>query len=120
MDNPSDNQERKVLVLGAGFTKAFLPDAPLMVDDYDGEALAEKFLRFPHASRILNWERSQEPDGNINIERLMTRLDGRMPYDFDQGADEELGMLLTEVKNSFMQRLHTARQGETHSDDLVS
>lgn len=113
-----DSQEKQVFVLGAGFTKAFLPNAPLMVDDYDGEALAEKFISFPHASRILNWERSQEPDGNINIERLMTRLDGRMPYDFDQGADDELGMLLTEVKKSFRQRLDDARRGEVRSDEL--
>lgn len=113
-----DSQEKQVFVLGAGFTKAFLPNAPLMVDDYNGEALAEKFIGFPHASRILDWERSRESDRRINIERLMTRLDSRMPYDFDQGADEELGMLLTEVKKSFMQRLDNARKGEVHSDEL--
>lgn len=29
-------QERRVFVLGAGFTKAFFPAAPLVTDDYNG------------------------------------------------------------------------------------
>lgn len=43
-----------VFVLGAGFTKAFLPKAPLMEDDYDADgALSEKFAKSPHAARLL-------------------------------------------------------------------
>ena len=115
-----DSQEPQVFVLGAGFTKAFLPTAPLMTDDYSGLELAEKFKNFPHASSILDWERNRDPNRDINIERLMTRLDGRMPYDFDQGADEELGMLLTEVKRNFISRLEVAREGEVHSSELAA
>ena len=101
---------REVFVLGAGFTKAFLPHAPLMVDDYEGDKLASKFLNFPYASRVLDWERSRNDKGEINIERLMTRLAGLMPYDYDQKADDELKMLLVELKKSFIRRVELARE----------
>lgn len=109
---------REVFVLGAGFTKAFLPNAPLMVDDYEGDILASKFEEFPYASRILDWERSRNIDGQINIERLMTRLEGLMPYDFDQRASEELGMLLIELKRSFIRRVQLARKKSGYISDL--
>ena len=41
-----------VFVLGAGFTRAFLPNAPLLVDDYGGDALKEQFSHFPMAHRF--------------------------------------------------------------------
>lgn len=111
-------EKRRAFVIGAGFTKAFLPNAPLMIDDYGGEALAEKFLKFPYASRVLEWERSRNEKGRINIERLMTRLEGRMPYDSDQGGDEELGMLLTELKYSFKKRIEEARESSGFMEEL--
>ena len=106
----SASDGRTVFVLGAGVTRAFFPSTPLMTDDYEVETLAEKFKGFRHASRILDWERNRELKGYINIERLMTRLDGRMPYDFDQGADEELGMLVTEVKKRFIRRIEGTKK----------
>jgi hypothetical protein len=112
------SQSHQVFILGAGFTKAFLPAAPLMVDDYDGEGLASKFKEFPHASRLLDWERSRDQSGRINIERLMTRLEGRMPYDFDQRANEELDMLLIELKRSFIQRIRLAREKSGNIEEL--
>jgi hypothetical protein len=111
---------REVFVLGAGFTKAFLPYSPLMVDDYEGDILALKFKDFPYASRVLDWERSRNERGEINIERLMTRLEGLMPYDFDHKADEELGMLLVELKRSFIRRIQLAREKGGYSRDLES
>ncbi|MBI2862884.1 MAG: hypothetical protein HYX89_08685 [Chloroflexi bacterium] len=110
-----DNGPRTVFVLGAGFTKAFLPDAPLLTDDYDGQSLLDKFKDFPHAKRILELELGKSPSGQINIERLMTRLDGRMPYDHEQGAGDELGLLLSEVKRSFVRRLDVAKKGDCHT-----
>ena len=115
-----DSYSREVFVLGAGFTKAFLPNAPLMVDDYEGEILASKFKEFSYASRVLDWERSRNNKGEINIERLMTRLEGRMPYDFDQKADEELGMLLIELKKNFIRRIQLAREKRGYTKDLES
>jgi len=112
------SEVRSVFILGAGFTRAFLPTAPLITDDYGGADLVEKFKGFDHASRVLDLELSRA-NGQIDIERLMTRLDGRMPYDFDQGANEELGMLLTEVKKSLIKRIQVARSGLVYTDELA-
>jgi hypothetical protein len=111
---------RTVFVLGAGFTKAFLPQAPLLTDDYDGDRLADRFESFPHARRVLNLERSKNANGQINIERLMTRLDGGMPYDFEHGASEELALLLSEIKRAFRDRLEKAKSGPCHADEMAA
>lgn len=89
-----------------------------MVDDYEGVTLASKFREFPYASRVIEWERDHNEEGKINIERLLTRLEGRMPYDFYHEADEELGMLLAEVKRRFLTRIRAARDKGDHIDDL--
>ena len=120
MANEAASSESTVFVLGAGFTKAFLPMAPLMEDDYDGEALAERFRPFRYASRILERELNRDPDSRINIERLMTRLDGRMPYDSYRAAEEELLLLLSEVKRAFICRLEKAKQGHKHLSELTA
>ena len=109
---------RRIFVLGAGFTRAFVPSAPLLNDDYYGDELEKKFREFPHASRILALERSRNREGHIDIERLMTRLDGRMPYDSEQRAEEEIGLLLREVKRCFVRRLEEARGGQRHAEEL--
>jgi hypothetical protein len=111
---------RTVFVLGAGFTKAFLPQAPLLTDDYDGDLLAARFKGFPHARRVLDLERSRNANGQINIERLMTRLDGGMPYDFEHGASEELSLLLSEIKSVFRNRLEKAKSGLCHADEMAA
>ena len=110
---------KRVFVLGAGFTRAFLPEAPLMVDDYDGSHLLAKFHGFKYANQVLDWEISKQGT-NINIERLMTRLYDRMPYDFPQGADQELGMLLVELKRNFVQRIQKARMRNVKDAELIS
>ena len=96
-------------VTGAGFTRAFVPDAPLLVDDFDNDGLVDKVRGLPNASRLLEWERNQHPDGFINIERLMTRLDQLMPYDLSQHAADEYRLLLTELKRVFLHRFIEAR-----------
>lgn len=113
------SEVRAVFVLGAGFTRAFVPAAPLITDDYGGADLVKKFKHFYHASRVLDLELSRG-NGRINIERLMTRLDGRMPYDFDQGANEELGMLLTELKKNFTRRIQMARTELVYTNELAA
>ncbi len=110
---------KTVFVLGAGFTHAFFPKAPLLTDDYDGELLV-KFDKLPHARRILELEQSKNPEGKINIERLLTRLDGKMPYDFKSSVQEELAVLLTELKLAFMRRLEQAKDEKSHIDELRS
>jgi SIR2-like domain len=104
-----------VFVLGAGFTKAFLPKAPLLIDDYGGDDLKRKFASFPEPLALLEMELNH-PDhrpGWINLERLMTRLVGGMPYDLRTGAEKPLAMLLAAIKQSFIQRLVNAKSGES-------
>jgi hypothetical protein len=109
---------RTVLVLGAGFTRAFLPEAPLLTDDYDGNRLADRFASMATASRVLELERTRNPDRMINLERLMTRLDGGMPYDAGFGVREELGLLLAELKQGFIRQIQEAKAEVAHADLL--
>ena len=81
--NPTADETRnRVFVTSAGFTKALVPDAPLLVDDFGNDALAERVIGIPNASRLLEWERNRHPQGHIDIERLMTRVDSLTPYDY--------------------------------------
>ena len=100
---------RSVLVTGAGFTRAFVPNSPLMVDDFGTEELAEKVNGLQRASTLLDRERNRNVHGFINIERLMTRLDSMMPYDADQGATEEYRFLHSQLLDNFLKRLWDAR-----------
>lgn len=104
-----------VFVLGAGFTKAFLRDAPLLTDDYGGEQLRQQFSGFPQALSLLQMEMTypDHPPGQINLERLMTRLAGGMPYDFRTNAEKSLASLLFELKRAFLNRLDSAKSKGT-------
>ena len=110
-----------VVVTGAGFTRAFVPGAPLLVDDFNNDGLEAKVRGLPNASRLLDWERSLDERGRIDIERLMTRLDALMPYDYAESAGNaanEYGFLLSELKRAFLDRLHEARKGEVRREAL--
>jgi hypothetical protein len=106
-------------VLDAGFTKAFLPKAPLLVDRYDTDAMLSRLDGCPEAQRILKLEMAHTEDGKIDIERLMTRLDGRMPYDIGDRINSELTILLADLKNAFKRKLdHAKRDLPGASEDL--
>jgi len=75
-----------VVITGAGFTRALVPGAPLLVDDFSNDVLEARVRGLPNASRLLDWERSLDERGRIDIERLMTRLDALMPYDYAESA----------------------------------
>lgn len=119
---PADARSR-VFVTGAGFTRALVPNAPLLVDDFGNDALAERVLGLPNASRLLEWERSRHPRGHIDIERLMTRVESLMPYDyagFAGNSANEYALLLSELKLSLIDRIRGAGQGEVHRADLAT
>lgn len=103
-------EEKTIFVLGAGFSKGFLPNAPLLVGDFDIGPLIEKFdeNHFPIAHHILNAELKSKGSSGIDIERLMTRLDGHMPYDFQQKGIQELDHLYHHVKEQFIKGLNNA------------
>ncbi len=111
--------KRRVFVLGAGFTRAFIPAAPLVEDQYDIASLVAKFRAFPAAQRILEVELKATGAGRLNIERIMTRLDGSMPYDSDTDADQ-LRMLLADVLHLVVERLRTMRNGTWHEADMAA
>jgi hypothetical protein len=91
-----------VFVLGAGFTRAFAPRSPLLVDDFGILKLQETFDNLPYASRLLELEISRPPQDKIDIERLLTRLEGGMPYDDyeGEGSQAEIGALASELRKN--------------------
>jgi hypothetical protein len=111
---------KTVFVLGAGFTRAFLPRAPLLTDDYAGADLARRLGGFPRARRILLQELERNGDGMLNVERLLTRLDRGMPYDPDRGATAELALLGAELMQALVRRIECARKGTLYRDDLLA
>jgi hypothetical protein len=115
-----DLMGKTVFVLGAGFTRAFLPRAPLRTDDYGGADLVRRLQGYPHARRILLQELQRGGDGRLNIERLLTRLDGGMPYDPDCDATAEVRLLAAELMQALVRRIESAKSGTLHRDDLLS
>ena len=111
---------KTVFVLGAGFTRAFLPRAPLLTDDYGGTDVARRLQGYPYARRILLQELERNGDGKLNIERLLTRLDGGMPYDPDRDATAEVGLLAAELMHGLVRRIEGAKSGTLHREDLLS
>src|SRR6266850_5441065 len=111
--------ERSVIVLGAGATKAFLPAAPLAEDDYNLGHLSDQFRGFPYAYKLLESERNRRSNGTINIEQLMTRLQGRMPYDSGDAIVQQ-SLLLSELMREFRRKIIFARQKEFHKDELAA
>ena len=120
-DAPQDASCKRVFVTGAGFTRALVPGAPLLVDDFNNDALEESVRGLPNASRLLDRERSDHPKGYINVERLMTRLDSLMPYDYADAAGNaanEYAFLLSELRRAFLGHLQEARQGDIKRKEL--
>lgn len=111
--------EHSVIVLGAGATRAFLPAAPLAEDDYNLGHLSAQFRGFPYAYKLLESERHRRSNGTINIEQLMTRLQGRMPYD-SSDATAQQSLLLSELMREFKRKITFARQKEFHRDELTA
>ena len=105
------SRPRHVYVTGAGFTRAFVPNAPLLVDDFGNDALVQAVRGLPRASRILETERNRHRDGLIDIERLMTRLHELMPYDHGNSSTDELAFLLSELNRAFLRRIQDALDG---------
>lgn len=120
-DAPTTVSRIRVFVTGAGFTRALVPNAPLLIDDFGNDALADRVRGLPNASRLLEWERNRHPTGHIDIERLMTRLQSLMPYDyaeFSGNAANEYGLLLSELKRAFLDCIREAGEGEVRRDEF--
>jgi hypothetical protein len=111
-------EHKTVFVLGAGFTKAFVPNAPLLVDDYGGQDLLRQLKALPAASKILENELRLSSKGLIDLERIMTRLYSRLPYDAESEVSNEFGLLLDRLTEAFQERLRVAKKKVVHAEDL--
>lgn len=97
-----------VFVLGAGFTKAFIQEAPLLTDPYPLDGLLKKYSpkNFAQAHKILQLEiKRSEATGRFDLERLMTRLDSSMPHDFDLKVVQLIEQLRHDLYDDFVNRL---------------
>lgn len=113
-------EKNTVFVLGAGFTKAFLPDAPLLIDDYSSEALLKEFSAFPTAHSVLKNEIDARSSARLDLERVMTRASAGMPYDSKAGGTEELSLLFFKLKQAFERRLKLAKEGGGFREELAA
>ena len=113
-----------VFVLGAGFTRSFIEHAPILKDRFSFTPLLNKFNQkdFPYAHRILRMEEARQlRDDRMDLERLMTRLDGCMPHDYSNRSLTELDLLYRDIKKEFFDKLYMARalQGDTLPASLL-
>ena len=107
---------KTLFVLGAGFTKAFINEAFLSVDEgHVTEDLIQKYPKttHPYAYAILKDEIARK----VNIERLMTRLHNFMPHDFERKCTQELEHLSHDIKNLFTARLQKLKDDRTELPD---
>ena len=107
----SPARPRRVYVTGAGFTRAFVRTAPLLIGDFENDRLVDSTRSLPAASRVLEAERNRHRGGFIDVERLMTRLHELMPYDHRHGAANEFAFLLAELKRAFLRTIQHALDG---------
>src|SRR2546425_1142530 len=91
-----------------------------MEDDYGLGHLLDRFRGFPQAFEILQQERHRSQNGLINIERLMTRLLGRMPYDSGETISHELNLLFSELKRAFIRRVELVKADVSHKEELAA
>ena len=96
-----------IFILGAGFTRAFCSTAPLLLDDWGIRNIKQHFSAFPTANSILNDALSERADGQVNLEKLMTRVMG-MPYDTPE-ADRELALLEARLMHLLCDRIAKAK-----------
>jgi hypothetical protein len=89
-----------------------------MTDDYGAGRILQELGGLPTAKRILAQELERNDGEKINVERLLTRLDGGMPYDADHRALEEIGLFAATLKRALVDRITRARTGPMHAEPL--
>ena len=109
-----NSRKKTVVVLGNGFTKAFIPQMPLVRDGFDIKPLFDRYPKVirPTAYAILRGaiknDAGQEFCKVTDIEILMTRLDNLMPYDFRKKVTQELELLYHDLKEEFVKQIRNA------------
>lgn len=117
--NQASRDTKTVFVLGAGFTRAFVPDAPCLVGRFpDVVALKDEFTNYPAIQHLFESEITQVAGDEIDFERLLTRLDGGMPYDQEKGLEAQFRHLLSRVKVVFSRQMIKLRDADQNREDL--
>lgn len=116
MDSKMD-KVKEIFVLGAGFSKAFFEDAHLLFMErkkFDENEIE----KHKYAYKI--YKLALDKNDNVNVEKLMTRLSGRMPYDYnlDEKTQLELDWLLTYISSIYIKNLNNAKEGKIHKEEL--
>ena len=105
-----------VLITGAGFTKAFVEDAPLLEDDWSD--MLEPFKnekQFPTVSKIIS---DAATTGNkVNLEKIFTRVDAGMPYDRPD-IEAELKLASYKLKWGLKEKFENFHDKEVKNDEL--
>jgi len=98
---------KTVLVLGAGFTRAIVPTAPLIRGDFGVPSLIAEFANLKSAKSVL--ERAVIPGtgGHVNLEDLLTRLMG-MPYD-TADARHEFALVTSRLLSEVVTKIASAK-----------
>lgn len=95
--------KKVIFILGAGFTKAFYNDAPLLevsTQDLNIENLLRKYENFPKVRHII---KSVQNNNKINIEELLTRLSTGTPFDDEAISEGERKCLLEDISQTYFE-----------------
>lgn len=109
-----NSNKKRVVVLGNGFTKAFIPEMPLVKDGFNVKILMDQLNEnySPGAFNVLNGAIQRDTDQKwckvTDFEMLMTRLDNLMPYDFRHKVIQELDLLYHKLKELFVNQIKNA------------
>lgn len=99
-----------VFVLGAGFTRSFDSDAPLINCKIDLPYFKRKYKNFQGAKKVL--DQVYEKDGFVNMEKLLSRLYTGMPYDHDFLPQGERQILYSDLKDFFLKQIATIKSDD--------
>lgn len=105
-----------LFILGAGFTKAFAPAAPLLRDDFGLPTIISELGSLRHARRILQTEIDLSGEKS-DFERLLTRLDTPLPYD-SEDVSAELRVLKSRLIRTLIEKILLAKR-DIYKDDLL-
>lgn len=95
-----------MFVLGAGFTKAFFPSSPLLLDDHLGQLPI--YLQSDYVQTIIDTERKRTGCLKVDLERLLTRCADPLPSD-SVVERAQLTLLMDELVRTFTERLRLLR-----------
>ncbi|MEP6757453.1 MAG: ankyrin repeat domain-containing protein [Chthonomonadales bacterium] len=108
-----------VLVLGAGFTRGFCKDSPLMAGDWLKPEDLKTLSEDPTTKTIVNYCKTLHKDF-IDVELLFSRLSENTPFDDSLGNSEKLNAARQLVLRSIVDKLRATIVDDEAVDKLSS